>query len=263
MELLFDYRMSIGFDGMASRHAFTLRFVPMDTLRQRIGRCVWAVDPSVPLSSSVDSEGNTVLSGTVQRPHSRFSACVSGEVSTVSADSDSPVSEHSADPLDAMMYRHFTPKTEPGPVIRSIAGGLDGRSIETAMDAMHAVHDSIRYMKGSTSPQTTAEEAVSAGEGVCQDYAQAMASVCILAGLPARYVVGYTVGEGESHAWTEALVDGMWYGFDPTADRPVGPSHIKVSHGRDFDDCRINRGVFVGAAISGQTVSVTVTEARP
>lgn len=263
MELRFDYRMSIDFDGMASRHAFALRFVPMGTLRQRMKSCKWAVDPSVPLSSSVDSEGNTVLSGTVQQPHSRFSACVSGEVHTSCMDGDSPIPEHPADATDAMMYRHFTPKTVPGPAIGSIADGLSGHSIETALEVMHAVHDSIRYVKGSTSPQTAAEEAVSAGEGVCQDYAQAMVSVCILAGLPARYVVGYTIGEGESHAWTEVLVDGMWYGFDPTADRPVGPLHIKVSHGRDFDDCRINRGVFVGAAISGQTVSVTVTEARP
>lgn len=263
MELRFDYSMSIDFDGMASRHAFALRFVPMDTLRQRIAACGWAVEPSVPISSSIDSEGNTVLSGTVLRPHSRFSASVSGEASTECADSDQPVPEHTAGDADAIMYRHFTPKTEPGPVIRSIAGGLEGRSIDTAVEAMHAVHDSISYVKGSTSPQTTAEEAVAAGAGVCQDYAQAMVSACISAGLPARYVVGYTVGEGESHAWTEVLVDGKWYGFDPTADRPVGPSHIKVSHGRDFDDCRINRGVFVGAAISGQTVSVTVTEARP
>ena len=57
----------------------------------------------------------------------------------------------------------------------------------------------------------------------------------------------------------EVLHEGTWYGLDPTGDTFVGPRHIKVSHGRDYDDCRINRGVFFGAHPVSQRVHANVS----
>ncbi len=65
-------------------------------------------------------------------------------------------------------------------------------------------------------------------EGYCSYFATAMAVMCRIAGLPARYVEGYAVeanpsGEtivtGENaHAWVEVYLNGMgWVAFDPTA----------------------------------------------
>ena len=65
-------------------------------------------------------------------------------------------------------------------------------------------------------------------EGYCSYFASAMAVICRMAGLPARYVEGYAaearpggavVVTGENaHAWVEVYLNGMgWVAFDPTA----------------------------------------------
>ena len=65
-------------------------------------------------------------------------------------------------------------------------------------------------------------------EGYCSYFASAMAVLCRIAGLPARYVEGYYVpaqpgGETivtgrNAHAWVEVYLNGLgWIAFDPTA----------------------------------------------
>ncbi len=75
-----------------------------------------------------------------------------------------------------------------------------------------------------------------------------------------QYTKGVLLGEGESHAWIEAFDGERWRGFDPTNNRLAEEDHIKISHGRDYRDCSINRGVFTGRATQRQTVLVRVTE---
>ena len=65
-------------------------------------------------------------------------------------------------------------------------------------------------------------------EGYCSYFASAMAVMCRMAGLPARYVEGYYVAASEAgetivtgrnaHAWVEVYLKGIgWTAFDPTA----------------------------------------------
>jgi transglutaminase-like putative cysteine protease len=73
--------------------------------------------------------------------------------------------------------------------------------------------------------------------GFCEHYAGAFAVLLRAAGIPARVVTGYQGGEmnpdgdymivrqSDAHAWTEALLDGQWQRFDPTA--AVAPSRIE------------------------------------
>jgi transglutaminase-like putative cysteine protease len=51
-----------------------------------------------------------------------------------------------------------------------------------------------------------------------------------------------------------------WRGLDPTNRREVDCGYIALSHGRDFADCPIERGVFVGGARQSMSVSVRVTD---
>ncbi|MGC8835189.1 MAG: transglutaminase-like domain-containing protein, partial [Armatimonadota bacterium] len=66
--------------------------------------------------------------------------------------------------------------------------------------------------------------------GYCQQFASAMAVMCLLSGIPARVAVGYTPGTWDStercfvvrdrdaHAWVEIFFPGYgWIPFDPTA----------------------------------------------
>lgn len=256
----FGYSLQVIFDHEVERHSFTLRCTPRDTLRQRVSRTMMSVSPMTGLSLSRDSFGNILTEGNVAWAHSAFSVSITGVVEVMGCDPGFPVPEEAALPNDAMMYRQQSGKTVPGDAIRSLAGSVrESDGIPGAASVMHSVHSSVEYRRGATDASTTAEQAMSGGAGVCQDMAHILISALRLRGFPARYVVGLTEGEGESHAWAEVLVDGTWYGLDPTADRFVGTDHIKISHGRDYDDCRINRGVFYGGRVSSQQASALVT----
>ena len=117
------------------------------------------------------------------------------------------------------------------------------------------VRDQFVYEPGMTKVQSTADEILSVGGGVCQDFAHLTIGVLRLAGIPSRYVSGYlapaakstmeTVGAQASHAWLEAQLPGLgWTGFDPTNGCVVDERHIRVAIGRDYSDVPPMRGVY-------------------
>ena len=135
--------------------------------------------------------------------------------------------------------------------------------------AASAVFDSVRsqlvYMTGSTMVSTTATDAFTSGNGVCQDFVHVSLAMLRSLGIPARYVSGYVhnrpdamLGEtvrGESHAWVDVWT-GDWWGFDPTGDVSVGERHVVIASGRDYKDVSPLKGVYAGAALDKLEVSV-------
>jgi transglutaminase-like putative cysteine protease len=146
------------------------------------------------------------------------------------------------------------------------------REAPTPRDAVDLVSDWVRgvlvYEKGTTSVQTTATDAWTAGRGVCQDFVHLAIALLRGMGIPARYASGYfhprpdaARGEpvhGESHAWCEAWV-GSWHPFDPTNDVPVGERHVLVARGRDYRDITPLKGIISGAPAATPDVLVEVT----
>jgi len=77
--------------------------------------------------------------------------------------------------------------------------------------------------------------------GFCEHFASAFVVLLRAGGIPARIVTGYQGGtinprgnymivrQSDAHAWTEALIDGQWQRFDPTA--AVSPSRIEIGLG--------------------------------
>ena len=109
------------------------------------------------------------------------------------------------------------------------------------------IRDQFVYEPGMTKVHSTADEILSVGGGVCQDFAHLTIGVLRLAGIPTRYVSGYlapaakstveTVGAQASHAWLEAQLPGLgWTGFDPTNGCLVDERHIRVAIGRDYSE---------------------------
>jgi transglutaminase-like putative cysteine protease len=95
--------------------------------------------------------------------------------------------------------------------------------------------------------------------------------MCRSVGIPARYVSGYlftlsdSTGEDaegdvvtvQTHAWLEAAVPFVgWIALDPTNRQQVGERHVKIGHGRDYDDVQPLRGVYAGVAPADVEVSV-------
>lgn len=152
--------------------------------------------------------------------------------------------------------------------------GDDVVGLVLAMDRL--VGTAMRYVPGSTYIGVDIEDVLAAGEGVCQDFAHLAVALCRAAGVPARYVSGYLftiddstgeMGEKEAvevqtHAWFEAAVPRFgWLALDPTNQQVVGVRHVKIGHGRDYDDVPPLRGVYAGQAET--TVDAMVEMRRP
>ena len=162
------------------------------------------------------------------------------------------------------MYRYQSQFTKPGSAIKAFAKTFsfapEATGYEKAMAYMARLHECFSYVPGVTDIGTTAEEAMEKGQGVCQDYSHILLSLCRMEHIPARYVVGMLMGEGLSHAWVEVCDKGRWFALDPTNNLVVDDQHIRISVGRDYEDCTINQGFFVGTATQQQEARVLVEE---
>lgn len=118
----------------------------------------------------------------------------------------------------------------------------------------------LAYAPGATGVATTAAQAFHNGRGVCQDFAHVYLALARQAGLAARYVNGLPQGEGVSHAWCEVWLDGFWTGIDPTRLQWTDEGYLRFGAGRDFGDCPIERGVFLGSARQEQQVFMRVSQ---
>ena len=257
-QLDFLYCMDLDFDQEIKEHYFTLKCIPRNTRRQKVTALRYNILPHENLTEGMDEYGNPQLYGFQLTNHQKFTVIVRGKVQVgldVCEDKNAN---------DEMLFRQQTIVTEPGDAIKQLFCQLlpdpDMGPYQKCIHLMHGLHQIFTYESGSTTINTTAEEALQSGKGVCQDYAHIMLSLCRMAGIPARYCTGLLIGEGYSHAWVEVCCHGYWYGMDPTNNVLVSEDHIKFSQGRDYRDCRINRGIFKGSAVQSSRIETMVVD---
>ncbi|SHL37405.1 transglutaminase family protein [Flavobacterium saccharophilum] len=141
----------------------------------------------------------------------------------------------------------------------------DKSIIEIAQQCNAYVYDNFIYTKGITNIETTVDEILTLKKGVCQDFAHILLQLLRTAGIPSRYVSGYICpnesglrGEGATHAWIEIYTPKQgWLGLDPTNNIWTMDNHVRLSVGRNFNDCTPIKGTFKGLA--RQTLSVCVS----
>ena len=250
--LHFFYDTLLEFAQPVRAHAFVLRCLPPSFSGQEILDVSLDLKPRVPYALQKDSFGNLLEIGRIEAPHSRFRYTVRG---SVRRDDSRKVKE----PCPAL-FSLPSPYTRESAAMRAF---LEGLSLPDAPKARawalsEAVRGYLEYVPGSTGVATTAAEAFSAGRGVCQDFAHVYLALARRAGLSARYVNGLPEGEGESHAWCEVWLDGIWTGIDPTRGQWADEGYLRLNTGRDFGDCPMERGVFLGNTAQTQTVFMRV-----
>lgn len=144
--------------------------------------------------------------------------------------------------------------TRPDTALRAAAAKLacsSEQGTELALAVSGWVYRQMSYGFDRTDVSTTAGQAFAAGQGVCQDYAHLMLAICRLLGIPTRYVSGYLVGEGGTHAWVEVLqpLPGgavEIVAWDPTHNRPADLRYLTVAVGRDYRDVAPVSGTYCG-----------------
>lgn len=259
-QLHLSYDMLIEYSEEVQKCNFTIKCIPVDTNRQKITNVHINIVPSVKYFYGKDGLNNIQIYGSNDMPHKSFMFHMEADAVTQSSDYETETD----DDID-MIFRHPHGLNTAGPKIIAFCKTLHKiRKIdsiyEKSMELMHELSRNFTYIPNTTNVDTTAEEAFVQGYGVCQDYAHIYISILHSLGICARYITGFIVGEGESHAWVEVLCDGKWCGFDPTHDRIVNEDYIKIGIGRDAKDCMINRGIMHGGGLHTQKVSVSVCE---
>jgi len=194
----------------------------------------------------------------------------------VSVEVSGHVDTHSSDGVFGRVYGtaplwHFvqsTPRTQAGDHVRALAAPLGTASDPLAAlhDLSKAIIDKVPYGQAETFAGTTAEQALIAKGGVCQDHAQIFVSAARVAGIPARYVSGYLmmndrVDQDASHAWAEAHLDGLgWVGFDVSNGISPDERYVRIATGLDSRDAAPLTGLRLGTSSESMIVSLQVQQ---
>jgi len=131
-----------------------------------------------------------------------------------------------------------------------------------ALALMRFVHGFLKYESRSTHVHTHMNEVMKDRRGVCQDFAHLTLGLCRSLKIPARYVSGYLATESASatHAWMEAFVPGHgWRALDPTHNRQIDETYVKIGHGRDYADVPPVSGNYRGTLERTMEVEVRIS----
>ena len=162
-----------------------------------------------------------------------------------------------------------TKLTRPGPKVRQLIASVErseGGMVGTLHNLSAAIAGAVSYETGVTTVETTAEEALAGGCGVCQDHAHIFIAAARALEIPARYVSGYLmmndrIEQEATHAWAEAWVQSLgWVGFDISNGISPDPRYVRIATGRDYSDAAPITGISFGAATENLQVDLAVEQ---
>lgn len=241
-----------------------LRLTPRPDPNQQILK--WHLSAPGHPRSQTDAHGNTVHTLVLSKPHREISLVVEGEVETRDGITLLP----RGNGLSPLAYVAASPQTTADDTIEALArehlatnGKRPGR--DAFMRLMEGVRASIAYQSGITDVTHTAVEAMSLGQGVCQDQAHVFVACCRACAIPARYVSGYLLTHEEhaaSHAWVDAWLDdeNAWISCDVTHGRFADGHFCRLAVGRDYLDAGPVRGMRNGGNREEMQVNVAVKD---
>ena len=254
------------FDGPVSYALQRLRLTPKETQGQRIVEWKMHLEGATRQLEYDDEHFNRVTLVSVD-PGTQH-ACITCE-GTVDTEDNAGVIGHHAGHLPLWAFLDHTPLTMAGSRVRQLIGGVDrsaGGLVETLHNLSSAIREQVTYQSGVTTVDTTAEEALEHGAGVCQDHAHIFIAAARAIGIPARYVSGYLmmndrVDQEASHAWVEAHVMHLgWVGFDVSNGISPDPRYVRVATGRDYRDAAPVSGISFGGTSEGLSVRLEVEQ---
>jgi transglutaminase-like putative cysteine protease len=275
------------YDGPVSESYNEVRLRPMTDERQSCLSFRLTTHPASQAKSYQDVFGNWVHQFNVLKEHRHLkietdSVVLRLDVPEVPATTTLAEVDAEQDPLNEEFYDYLVDsKYVPhlaalDELIATSERTSDGTAFGFAEAAALLIHERFEYVTGATHVQSSIEDALRLGQGVCQDFAHLLLGASRKRGLPARYVSGYLVpqrqdnpnaaleeviGGQASHAWVEVYIPECgWRALDPTLGQAVGARHVRIAYGRDYGDVAPVRGLYNGHA--GQRLSVDV-QLRP
>jgi transglutaminase-like putative cysteine protease len=250
-----------------------VRMRPRDRGSQRTLAFSLLSNPAAVPRSRVDYFGNYVHRVDVTGPHDALEFVVDAVVENTEP-RRRRLPQWSPETLAANPQLEYVLPTRRVPLAaatRSLWSEWNGndRSFDAVIATARRIPQELRYVTGATTVESSIDELLAGGAGVCQDFTHLFLAMVRGAGWPARYVSGYlgptgerTFIEGQSHAWAEVCgADGRWVGLDPTHGGFAGAQHLRLAAGRDYSDVAPHRGLFYGRA-EGERPEVLVRVTR-
>lgn len=133
---------------------------------------------------------------------------------------------------------------------------------QAALAILRFTNGYLKYESKSTHVHTHMRDVIKTQRGVCQDFAHLMIGLCRSVKIPARYISGYLATEDASatHAWVEVFIPGTgWRALDPTHNRQIDGSYVKIGHGRDYADVPPVSGNYRGTLERTMEVQVQIS----
>lgn len=281
MRLDIRYLTSFSYPEAVRSSHNVLRACPMSDSRQELLAYRVSTTPASRVFSYVDYWGTRVDAFGIAVPHTRLEVLVETTVQTRETGplTACPRLASLRDPdflAEHQEYLEPSPHTAWGETLRrdaEIRATNAGDDVVGAVLSLHrAAATTLTYAPGSTYVGMDVNEVFARKTGVCQDFAHLMVAMCRSVGIPARYVSGYLAAarggrvktaadsaEVTTHAWIEVAIPGAgWWGLDPTNQQEIGAAHVKIAHGRDYDDVAPLRGIYHGPAAHRLDVSVKI-----
>ncbi len=260
-----------------------LRACPADDGHQELITYQVAVTPAARIHSYTDYWGTRVDEFGIVEPHTRLR--VEAESTVETTEPSFPDRGGSLDSLDTVRgelssYLRPSPHAVWDELIEertrdAISGVTD--VVDASLAISDAATRSLDYVPGATFVGMDLTDVLAQGKGVCQDFAHLGIGMYRSIGIPARYVSGYLYAADQTravapdeaelsvqtHAWVEVFVPGHgWWALDPTNNQTVGELHVKIGHGRDYEDVMPLRGVYHGGFEHDLGVHVDISRER-
>lgn len=241
MKLMVNHQTHYAYTAPVQSSIQYIKMMPSSNSHQQVH--YWDISVPGQQSAQMDAFSNVWLTSAQREPYLQMTIMAQGVVEV------NPHSRHGALlPLNPHLFLQPTPSTLCSAEMKRFALGYAPLlNREHLIRLAEALLQHIPYAPHQTSVHTSAIDAFSCRQGVCQDHSHVFIAMCRYLGLPARYVSGYLFAPQAlhlaSHAWAEVFLDNAWYCFDISNQRFAPDSHIYVAVGRDYWDVAPVRGV--------------------
>ncbi len=247
-----------------------LRACPCSDERQTLLSYRVELSPESSVVTYQDYFGTRVDTFGVARPHRDLEVAAEIRVAMSDTDLTWPPAQSGSIRDPAFVAEHWEYLVASGHVAfgegiadearRAATGASDAAAALGSAPCEH-VRSTFQYAPGWSHVGIAVADLQRERRGVCQDFAHYLIALCRSVGVPVRYVSGYLFAADsrdasapaadevlvQTHAWAEIAIPGAgWWPLDPTNRMTVGARHVKIGHGRDYDDVLPLRGLYHG-----------------
>jgi transglutaminase-like putative cysteine protease len=266
MRLSIEHTSRYDYSQPASHGLLRIRLRPKSSHGQKIVEWAMELDGAKVETRYEDQHNNAVVLASVEPGTQSVTVACRGIVET--SDEAGVIGQHSGH-MPIWAFTKQTDLTRAGTHIRKLVNSIE-HNPEDTLSTLHQLSQrvlaEVKYEIGLTDSATSAEEAMQAGHGVCQDHAQIFISAARELGIPARYVSGYLMMDDRTdqeagHAWAEAHVPDLgWVSFDVSNGISPDERYVRVATGCDYRDAAPIVGISYGTGDSELEVRLSVEQ---